>query len=107
MSEIIKIENGITVLDAETSGKIAEFERQLKAIKEQEEKLKKAILEEMESKGIIKVEDEINGISISYVAESYRETFDSKKFKADKPDVYDEYIKISPVKSRKRIKEKE
>ena len=107
MSEIIKIENGITVLDAETSGKIAEFERQLKAIKEQEEKLKKAILEEMESKGIIKVEDEINGISISYVAESYRETFDSKKFKADKPDVYDEYIKISPVKSSIRIKVKE
>ena len=107
MSEIIKVENGITVLDAETSGKIAGFERQLKAIKEQEEQLKKAILEEMESKGIIKVEDEINGISISYVAESYRETFDSKKFKADKPDIYDEYIKISPVKSSIRIKVKE
>ena len=107
MNEIIRMENGITVLDAETSGKIAEFERQLKAIKEQEEQIKKAILEEMESKGIIKVEDEINGISISYVAESYRETFDSKKFKADNPDMYDSYIRMSSVKPSIRIKVKE
>ena len=107
MNEIIRMENGITVLDAETSGKIAEFERQLKAIKEQEEELKKAILEEMESKGIIKVYDEINGISITYVAESYRETFDSKLFRKEHPDVYDEFIRMSPVKSSIRIKIKE
>lgn len=106
MNEIIRMENGITVLDAETSGKIAEFERQLKAIKEQEEYLKMAILEEMENKGIIKVEDEINGISITYVAESYRETFDSKLFKQEHPDVYDEFIKMSPVKASIRIKVK-
>ena len=107
MTEIIRMENGITVLDAETSGKIAEFERQLKAIKEQEEQIKKAILEEMENKGIIKVEDEINGISITYVAESYRETFDSKRFKADNPDIYDSYIRMSTVKPSIRIKVKE
>lgn len=107
MNEIIRMQNGITVLDAETSGKIAEFERQLKAIKEQEEELKKAILEEMESKGIIKVEDEINGISITYVAESYRETFDSKLFRKEHPDVYDEFVRMSPVKSSVRIKMKE
>lgn len=105
--ELIKRENGITILDAETSGKIAEFERQLKAIKEQEEQIKKAILEEMESKGIIKLEDEINGISITYVAETTRETFDSKKFRADNPDMYDSYIRMSPVKSSIRIKVKE
>jgi hypothetical protein len=106
MTEIIRMENGISVLDARASGKIAEFERQLKAIKEQEEELKRAILEEMESKGIIKVEDEINDISITYVAESYRETFDSKLFKKTYPDVYDEFIKMSPVKPSIRIKVK-
>ena len=105
--ELIKITNGISILDAETSEKIAQFERQLKVIKEQEELLKKAILEEMECKGIIKLEDEINGISITYVAETTRETFDSKKFKKENPDVYDEYVKISPVKSSIRIKVKE
>lgn len=105
--ELIKRENGISILDAETSEKIALFERQLKVIKEQEELLKKAILEEMESKGIIKLEDEINGISITYVAETTRESFDSKKFKKENPDVYDEYVKLSPVKSSIRIKVKE
>ena len=106
MNEIIRMENGISVLDAETSGKIAEFERQLKAIKQQEDELKQAILEEMESKGIIKVEDEVAGISITYVAESYRETFDSKLFKQEHPEVYDEFIRMSPVKASIRIKVK-
>ena len=105
--ELIKRENGISILDAGISDKIAEFERKIKAIKEQEEELKKAILKEMEIKGIIKLEDETNGLSITYVAETTREIFDSRKFKADNPDMYDEYIKMSPVKSNIRIKVKE
>lgn len=105
--ELIKRENGISILDAEVSDKIANFERQLKALKEQEDELKKAILEEMESKGIIKLEDDFNGLSITYVAETMREIFDNKKFKKDNPDVYDEYVRMSPVKSSIRIKVKE
>ena len=104
MKELITRENGIIVLDAETSGKIAGFERQMKAIKEQEDLLKDAIRCEMEAKGLLKIDDEINGMSITYVAETCRETFDSKKFKADNPDLYDEYIRMSPVKSSIRIK---
>lgn len=107
MNELIKIENGLAVLDAEISKKIVEFERQLKAIKEQEEELKKAILEEMEKNGILKFEDETNGLSITYVAPYDKEAFDSKKFRADNPDMYDEYIKFTPVKSSIRIKVKE
>ena len=76
----------------------------MKFIKEQEETLKKAIKAEMEAKGILKVQDETNGMTITYIAPTYRETFDSKKFKADNPDMYDEYVKFSPVKSSIRIK---
>lgn len=106
MNELIRMQNGVSVLDAETSGKIAEFERQIKAIKEAEETLKNAIKAEMEAKGIIKIEDEINGLSITYVSETMRETFDSKKFKAQNPSLYDEYVRFSPVKSSIRIKAK-
>lgn len=102
--DLIKRENGISILDAEVSKKIAEFERQLKAIKEQEEKLKTAILEEMEKQGIVKLEDETSGLTISYIAKTYRENFDSKKFRKDHPEMYDEYIKMSSVKSSIRIK---
>ena len=104
MTDLIKIENGISILDAGTSNKIAEFERQFKAIKEQKEALLEAIKTEMETKGIIKLDDEINGLSIVYVAETMRETFDSKQFRANNPDLYDEYVKFSPVKSSIRIK---
>lgn len=104
MTELIKIENGTSLLDVEVSNKIAEFERQIKYIKEAEDALKEAIKAEMEAKGILKVTDETNGMTISYVAPTSRETFDSKKFKAEKPDLYDEYVKFTPVKSSIRIK---
>ena len=46
--ELIRVEDGLEILDPEVSKTIAEFERQIKSIKEQEDNLKKAILEEME-----------------------------------------------------------
>ena len=104
MKELIKIENGISILDMGASNKIAEFERQIKLIKEAEEALKEMIKAEMEAKGILKLKDETNGMTISYIAPTDRETFDSKKFKAENPDMYDEYVKFTPVKSNIRIK---
>ena len=104
MTELIRIENGNSILDTSVSNKIAEFERQIKVIEEQEKALKEAIKAEMEARGILKIEDATNGMTISYIAPTYRETFDSKKFKADKPDMYDEYVKRSPVKSSIKIK---
>ena len=106
MEKIIRVENGVSILDAEVSKKIAEFEKKLKALKEQEDELKQAILEEMEKQGIIKLEDETSGLTINYIAKTYRESFDGKKFKEDYPDMYDDYIKMSPVKSSIRIKVK-
>lgn len=104
MKELIKIENDISILDVEVSNKIAEFERQIKIIKEAEDALIEVIKAEMESKGILKVKDETNGMSITYIAPTHRETFDSKKFRAENPDMYDEYVKLSPVKASIRIK---
>ena len=95
--------NDVSVLDPNISSQLAEFERSRKAIEEQEKALKEAILQEMEQKGIIKVCDEVNGLSITYVPPYDKESFDSKRFKAENPDVYDEYIKLSPVKSSIRI----
>lgn len=102
MKDLIKIENGISILDVDVSEKIAEFEKQISLIKEAEDALKEIIKAEMEAKGILKIETD--SMMISYVAPTYRETFDSKKFKADNPEMYDEYVKMSPVKSSIRIK---
>ena len=102
--ELIKIENEIAVLDTETSMKIAKLERTIKELKETEDELKLSILNEMESKNILKLETD--DLMINYIAASERETLDSKKLREEQPDIYDEYVKFSPVKASIRLKVK-
>lgn len=102
MNELIRSCGDAYILDADTSAKIADFEREIKRLKDAEDKLKEAILNEMESKGVIKLETDT--LNITYVAPTTRETLDSKTLKAELPDIYDAYVKISPVKSSIRLK---
>ena len=100
---IIKQENGL-ILNPHVSKQIAEFERQAKAIKEAQDKLKADILSAMEANNIVKLDTE--DLTITYVAETYRESFDSKALKADHEELYNQYTKISPVKASIRLKVK-
>lgn len=100
--DLIKLYGEAAILDGTTAKHIAEFERMAKEIKVKEDALKKAILEEMESKGLIKLDTD--ELVISYVAPTDRETLDTKTLKEELPDIYDTYVKISPVKSSIRIK---
>lgn len=102
--ELIVLNNEGYSLNEFVSKELVILENEAKRIKEMQENYKKAILEEMEAKQIIKIETE--EISISYVASTDRETFDSKAFKEAHQDLYDEYIKMTPVKSSIRIKVK-
>jgi hypothetical protein len=43
-------------------------------------------------------------VSVTYVSPTKRETFDTKRFKAENVDLYKQYIKTSEVKSSIRIK---
>lgn len=102
MEELIVVQNDVALLNIDASKTIIEIENQIKYLKEKEELIKQVVLEEMERKNILKLED--NSLIINYIAPSNRETFDSRKFKQEHQDLYDEYIKISPVKSSIRIK---
>ena len=102
--ELIKVENGLSILDAETSQKIADFEKSIKDMQEKEKALKEAILEEMKKKNIIKIDTP--ELSITYVDETYKENFDSKLFREQNPDLYDSYVKMSTVKAGLRLKVK-
>lgn len=101
---LIKVENNTALLEPQTASAIAEYERTMEVLKEKEDALKTAILAEMEAKNIIKIETE--DLSISYIASTDRESFDSKAFRKDNPSLYDEYIKMTPVKASIRIKVK-
>lgn len=100
--ELITVSADTALLQPEISKKIADFERQIKEIKQAEDELKQKILEEMERKGLLKVKTD--DLAITYVAPADRESFDSKKFREDHADLYDEYIKMTPVKASIRIK---
>ena len=100
MNDLIKVENG--KLADYTIYYIQNAEKRIKELKEQYDQFKADLLEFMEQNGILKLEAE--NLKISYVAESERESFDSKQFKADMPDLYDEYVKFTKVKPSIRIK---
>lgn len=100
--DLIKIKNGSPELSLTASKKIAKFEKAIKELKEKEDELKQAILMEMENKNILKVETD--DFTISYIAPTDRETFDSKEFRKYHQDLYDDYVVMTPVKSSIRIK---
>jgi hypothetical protein len=105
MNELIIMTDGIAILNPETAQQIAEFEKNIKEIKDAEESLRASILEEMEKKGIKKLDTP--DLSITYKASYDKENFQTRDFKADHPDLFDSYVKISPCKASVVIKLKE
>lgn len=99
--DLIRVENNTPILDKDISREIAEFERKIKFLKESEDRLKKAIQDEMELKLIrgIKTDE----LTISYVPETYTEYFNKEKFRLENPDLYDEYIEMKPKKAFVKI----
>lgn len=97
---LIKIENG--QLTQSTVDLIKGLETQKKKIDDQYNQFKSDLLNAMEQNGIVKFESD--GLRINYIAEVERETFDSKRFREDMPDLYDEYVKFSTTKPSVRIK---
>lgn len=101
---LVEMSNGVAVLLPSASAMLAQLEREAKAIEDRQKELKKRIMAEMEKHGIIKIETD--DLTIAYVAPTTREQFDGKKFRADNPDLYDEYVKIGAVSASVRIKVK-
>lgn len=102
--ELIKLENDVALLDADVQQTIINMELAIKDLKEREEELKRTILNEMEEKHIIKVESD--ALLINYIASTDRETFNTKVFREEQPEMYDDYVKLTPVKPSIRIKVK-
>lgn len=100
--DLIKLYGDVAILDGETAHKIAEFEKLAKDLKRKEDDLKKAILSEMENKGLIKLETD--ELIINYIALSERETLNTKLLREELPDIYDTYVEIKPVKPSIRVR---
>lgn len=103
MDYIQVIEDG-AFLTRKTTDLIINLDKQEKAIKKAKEEAWNAIKEEMEKKGIKKIESD--ELLINYIESTDRETFDKKAFQEEHADLYDEYITMKPVKSSIRVKVK-
>lgn len=102
MNDIIRIEDG--QLAVQTIEYIRATEARMKKEKEEYDAFKAELLQAMEQNGVVKIDTD--EVLINYVTSTNRETFDSKAFKADMPDLYNEYVKFSEVKPSVRIKVK-
>lgn len=101
--ELLVLDNKTYLLDSAVSGKIKEVELLMQTLKAQQDSIKEQLRYEMADKGIKSIKDEINGVTITYIEPSERETFDSKRFRADNEDLYNEYVKFSSARDSVRI----
>ena len=104
MNEIIKMEDGNAVMSLEFMAHMLDVKDQLKKLKEIDDANNEMLLEAMEKHHLIKFEND--AILVNYIAPTDRETFNTKKFKAQCPDVYDAYCTMKPVKASVRVKAK-
>lgn len=98
---IVKKEDNYQLLNIVTS-ELKMIEEEKKELIRKEKAIREQLLKEMEEKNILKLESE--NISITYKAPTERETFRTKDFKKDLPDLYDTYVEFTPVKSSLLIK---
>ena len=94
----------ILATEEQITGLIHTHQIQLKALQKQEIELKTAIKEAMEANNVKKFESDL--LTITYIAPVDRTIVDSKRLRDEKPDLFNEYSKISKVSSSIRIKVK-
>lgn len=80
-------------LPAELSQEIARNELLIKQLSERQKEIKEALLGAMRDANVIKIDNE--NIKVTYIAPTTQERLDSKALKADLPDIYNTYCKIS------------
>jgi len=81
------------------------MEETKKQIETQMTAFKDYVLQEMEQRGLLNYKVNCNGVELSLtrVLESKKESVDAKQLKADMPEVYEKYKKISTTKSYVKV----
>ena len=104
MNELVQVSVSSLELTQEAIKKIKEVEVRIKELETIQEEYKAKLLEIMEANDILKFDNET--ITITRKEPTTRESLDSKLLKAELPDVYDSYARISDVKGSITIKVK-
>ena len=102
--QIVKVENGKIQVLSEVTKQIADFKKAELEIKLLKDELTEQLKEAMEKYGIKTFEDD--NIKVIHKEGTTRTTVDSKRLKAELPDIYEEYSKTSNVASSLTIEAK-
>ncbi len=105
MNDLIKLDNGEYGLVKDTVNTITSIENEIKKLKEMQDNYKEQLLKAMEDNDILKID--IPELTITRKAPTTRESLDTKTLKEELPEIYDTYVKISPVKGSITIKVKD
>lgn len=100
--ELVEIKNNNILIDANTIEKIREFEKKYLEMELIKKELKLTLKNAFEITG--KKEIILDGFSASYKKPTIRTTIDSKRLKAELPEIYEEYSKTSEVAGSVTIK---
>lgn len=92
------------LISGEEVNMIADLFSRLKELEDAKKELQERIKNAMSINGIKKFNSD--KLDITYIEEGTKETFDSKQFKQDYPDIYAKYVKTSNVSDSIRIKVK-
>ena len=101
MTELMKYEGGTAVLADEAIQRIRALEQSAKEIKEKQDELKKALIEQCEKYGVKQIKNDF--MTISYTPEHVTERFDSTALKNQSPALYEAYSKEVKTKASVRI----
>lgn len=97
-----KPETSLQTVDGKTLAHFGNVLKQIAELEKSIEPIREQIKAEMEKRKILALK--AGNVSVTYVCPATRETFDTKRFKAENVDLYKQYTKTSEVKSSIRIK---
>ena len=100
--ELIVYKDDVSYLSEGASFDLVTLDKEINRLTALRDELKERLLEEMTEREIIRLESD--EVAVTRILGSDRESFDSKTFRKNHPDLYDDYVRITPVKPSLRIK---
>lgn len=99
MNNVVSANNALVF---SRQGELANLLIQQETLNAKIDEIKAELKRWMEKNKLISIDND--EILVTYSQVTSRETFDSKRFKEENQELYDKYVRITPVKSTIRIK---
>lgn len=96
-----EVRRGVLMKLTDIERAIIEIKTRLAQAEEQKKSLTEALYQEMDARGVYKLDSPT--LSITRIADTTAETFDSKAFRADHPELYGQYLREIPRKGYVKI----